>query len=362
MAQQSHSRESATLPSAKRYAQLKNCMKPLLIFFALGTPVMCLSQNDTTTFATTIFTEVSGSSNVVYCSSLELLWVELTEYLGEQPIPKELHNEINDLNAITTMYDIPLEQKYWFAKVGLEKNGIVDSIINCYQNQFGLNWTPKEFEPNGLIGHSFLKKNINFYSRLEDDFHDFTFKDSIHVKCFGLDGGWANPTYKKQLKIHDYIDEDNFIFQMGCKDSIDEIYFAKVPSEGNLLDTYNMVMERVKKDSIQLIDEFDQLQIPYLKFDIIKDFENLIDVRLANPNYNQLEFTEFSQRISFDLNKDGIKIESTADFFMDFGISEVEPLIYSFDQPFLIIVKRKGKRMPYFLYWVQNSDHMQVID
>ncbi|MFT5778536.1 MAG: hypothetical protein ACI837_001492 [Crocinitomicaceae bacterium] len=337
-------------------------MKSLLRFIAIGIPFLSISQNDTTLIGTTMFTEVSGKSNVVYCASLELLWSEFTEYLGEQPIPEQLHIEINNLNTILTAYEIPLEEKYWFAKVGLIKDGIVDSIANTYQSQFGMHWTPRDYKSEDLIGHSYLQKNINFYSRLGDNFYDFKFKDSSHVKCFGLDGGWANPTYKKQLKIHDYINEDNFIFQMGCKDTLDEIYFAKVPSNGNLLETYNAVMDRINMDSLRTLGNFDQLKIPYLKFDITKDFESLKGVYLANPSYRQLMFKELSQRISFDLNKDGIRIESSAELIIDFADSDIEPIIYAFDQPFLIIAKRKGKPMPYFLYWVQNSDHMELLD
>ena len=149
---------------------------------------------------------------------------------------------------------------------------------------------------------------------------------------------------------------------MGCEDSLDQVFFEKVPSEGNLLQTYEAVIDRVNNDSIRYIGDFDKLQIPYLKFDIMKKFEELKGVQLANPNFNQMAFEEFSQRIAFDLNKDGITIESFGSLIIDFADSDVQPIIYAFNQPFLIIVKRKGSRMPYFLYWVQNSDDMEVIN
>ena len=338
-------------------------IRSFLLVIAFASPLFSFSQVDSTTIATTLYAEMYGKGNVVYCSSLELLWKEFANYLGEEPKPEELHLEINNLNKVVSDYTPPLEQQFWFAHVGKVDEGIVDTISNSYQNQFGMSWQPREYGTNDLIGHSYLKKNLNFYSRLDDDFEQFLFKDSTHVKCFGLEGGWANPTYKKQLKIHDYKNEDDFIFQMGCKDSLDVIYFAKIPMEGNLMETYNAVMTRVKKNDVRYIDRYDHLQIPYLKFDITKDFEYLRNVKLTNPDYNQLAFKELSQRISFDLNKDGVRIESVQELLMvEFGYSEIKPFVYAFDQPFLIVIKRKDSPMPYFLFWVQNAQHMEIIE
>jgi hypothetical protein len=337
-------------------------MKLFLLFIALSITSVSISQKDTTSIALTLSKEITGYSNVIYCSSVELLWKELTNYLGEQPIPKEKHSKIEELNRITSNYQSPIEEEFWFAKVGLKENGIVDTIKNAYKNQFDIDWSPSGDNNADLLGLSYLQKNINFYSRLDHDFHDFKFKDSIHVKCFGLDHGWGNPKYKVQLKIHDYKNEDDFIFQMGCKDSIDEIYFAKIPPKSNLKETYEEVIRRVNKNNLEYIVDFDELQLPYLKFDINNQFKEFQKVELANKKHQQLLFEELSQRIQFDLNKDGIKLESSAATSIILGISDVVPRIYAFDQPFLIILKRKGQLNPYFLYWVGNSEHMEVID
>ena len=172
-------------------------MKSLLIFIVIGIPVWSISQNDTTTLATTMFTEISGEGNVIYCSNMELLCLEFTDYIGEQPVSEELHLEINNLNKVSKEYEFPLDEKYWFAEVGLVSKGIVDSIANNYQSQFGISWIPPGYGTNKLIGHSYLNKKIDFYARLNDDFNHFYFKDSTHAKCFGLDEGWGNPTYRK---------------------------------------------------------------------------------------------------------------------------------------------------------------------
>lgn len=344
------------------YAQYNKNMKLILLFLALSITSVSISQKDTTLIALTLQSQINRQSNVVYCSSVEFLWKQLSVYLGEEPIPKEKNAEIDELNRVISNYKFPIEEEFWFAKVGLVENGIVDTIKNALKSKFNIEWKPTNENNADLLGFTFLQKNIDFYSRLDYDFHNFKFKDTIHVKCFGLNHGWANPKYKVQLKIHDYRNKDNFIFQMGCKDSLDEIYFAKIPPKTDLKKTYEEVMSRVNKSKIEYIVDFDKLKIPYLKFDIDNSFVEFQSISLTNRKHPQMVLDNLSQHIKFDLNKDGIKLESSAALYIDMGISDVEPRIYAFDQPFLIILKRKGESRPYFLYWVENSAHMEVID
>ena len=336
-------------------------MKLSLLFVALSITSVSIAQKDTTSIALTLNTEITGYSNVIYCSSIKLLWKELTSYLGEQPIPKEKHLKIAELNKVTSNYNSPIEDKFWFAKVGLLKSGIVDTIKKAYKNKFNIDWSHTNDANVDLLGVTYLQKNIDFYGSLSHDFPDFKFKDSVHVKCFGLEHGWANPKYKVQLKIHDFKNEDDFIFQIGCNDSIDEVYFAKIPPEKNLKATYDEVMRRVNKNNLEYIADSDELQIPFLKFNIDNRFEEFQNIDFANKKLQQLELRELSQHIRFDLNQNGIRLTTQVISSFVFGINE-EPRIYAFDQPFLIILKRKGTASPYFLYWVENSAHMRVVD
>lgn len=317
-----------------------------------------LSAQDKTAVAFTMQDKVTGENNVVYCASMELLWLHLIDYLGEQPLIGEQNHELYRLNKAVADYQIPLEDNYWFTKIGTIGGGINDSIRQQYKKQFEIDWIPGNYTADKLIGHAFLKKNIDFYSRLGHDFNDFKFNDSIKVDCFGLKGGWANPVYKKQLKIHDYVDNNNFIFQVGCKDSLDEIYFAKIPPGKTLLETYEAVKKRIDKNAVQYMGLHDELRIPYLKFDITEKVNDLQGV--AFSGYSALEIEELSQKISFDLTKEGVRLESSGMVTVTFGISEQQPVVYSFNRPFLIMLKRKDATAPYFLYWVQSTEHMTI--
>lgn len=332
-------------------------MKSTLIVIFLGFSTLSNAQTDSTIFAATAFTEFSGKKNVVYCASLELLWLELTDYLGNQPKAITRVEDLENLNHATAEYHIPLNEAFWFAKVGLEKDGIIDSIQSAYQQQFGLTWKPdSDNESTDLIGHAYLKKTIDFYSSQDQQSGHFRFNDSIRVKCF-MDNGMAGPKNENWFQIHDFKNDDDFIFQMGCKDSLDEVYFAKVPPQENLKTTYEAIMDRVNANRLTCLGVYDEFLIPYLKFDVTNDFEQLQNLVLTNGS----EIKKLSQQINFDLNKDGIKLESQANSVIILGVDEEpEPKIYAFDQPFLIILKRKGALTPYFLMWVQNAQFMET--
>lgn len=339
-------------------------MKVILSFLFISIASFTFSQKDSTTIALTMNSEINGKSNVIYCSTVELLWREMISYLGEEPIPLISNPDINELNNIAKDFKSPIENEFWFAKVGLVKNGIIDTIKSAYKNQFNIDWKPIDTIDVDLLGLAFLQKNIEFYNLLDHEFRYFKFKDSIRVKSFGLEHGWTNPRYKVQLKIHDYRNENDFIFQIGSKDSLDEIYFAKIAPKSSLKETYNEVIRRINlPNCIEYMDGVDKLLIPYLSFDINNSFPQFKHVELTSKKHPLLFSEELTQHIKFDLNQKGIHLESTSVSYEIYGIEEnVKPKYYVFDQPFLIILKRKGEPNPYFLYWVENAEHMQRVD
>lgn len=331
----------------------------LSLLLLLPTVFIAFSQ-DSTVISATPNAQIDGKSNVLYCSSAEILWSKLVAKLGEAPVPTELNLEINDLNQYTQNYQAPLDSQFWLAEVGTLNDGVLDRIQLAYKQQFDQQWVKPNLEQNQLFGHCFLKKNLAFYSILHDDF-DEPFGGKI-VEYFGLKFPWANPKYNEKLRIHDFVDLNNFIFEIGCKDDNDQIYFAKVPSQGNLENTFSHVMERVGKGDTTRLGEFDQLKIPYLKFDIEKNYETIESAEFANNLLREATFSEFSQQIAFDLNGEGVKLESSTTSIIELAAIDFEPKTYIFDRPFLIIIKRRNSERPYFLYWVQNTQHMRTWD
>ena len=333
--------------------------KITIIFFLLST-VSFSQTTESTIVVPTMDSKFEKGKNLIYCSSLELLWLKIYQSLKEKPEFQNKTQLVKNLNKAIKNYQVPLESNYWLAEFGNVKQGVLDSIKNAYKEKFNIDWEPRDLDGDNFYGHCYLKKDILFYSRLSDDFYNLYFNDSIKVKSFGVDGGWQNPTYKKKIKIFDYVDKDNFIVQVGCKDTLDEIFFAKVNPSNLVWLTFENVMYRVAKGNESYLEEFDKLKLPYLKFDIEKEYTEVTNNSFLNKELLGSKVEFLTQKISFDLTMDGVKIESEASVIIEFGLSsdQIKPKIYSFDKPFLIIVKRKTAKKPYLLFWVENTEFM----
>jgi hypothetical protein len=332
-------------------------LKCSIVLFFLCSFNSNAQSGSSTTFAPTLLTKMGNGNNIVYCATMELLWHDVSNHLGGTLKTTEKNELIKDLNRSKKYFEVPLDSAFWFTEIGTIDDGLYDAIQNQFSKKFNISWEPPiDMNNEGLLGYTFLKKEVDFYEPLPDEIPMMTFNDSLYVWGFGQKGSAVNGE-NEQLIIHDYKDEDNFILEIKCLNSLDEIYLAKVPQKHNLKSTYLSVMDRIGSNA-DSVKKYDQIYIPYLKFDetiSLIDEENLVIAIDRNADF---VMTTLSQWISFDLNKEGIKVESDTRTMID--IYELNThKIYAFDQPFLIIMKRRGTSTPYLLFWVANTDHMR---
>ncbi|XOV66942.1 MAG: hypothetical protein ACFHU9_15045 [Fluviicola sp.] len=331
-------------------------MKTIAFLVVLFTVPAMNAQETATAFAPTLESTIVEDQNLIYCTTTELLWRELIEYMGG--IPKFILPNENTMALRKSMNDYSdrISEDHWLAIVGETEDGIIDSITREMNRKFknaALLDLPNE---NDIIGYSYLEKNVKFSAYLTRDVGAINFKGTL-VKAFGLEGGFPNK-YNERVKIHDYQNKDDFILQLECKDSLDQIYLAKISPGATLSETYEKAISRVEKDSIRYLKKYDMLKIPFLQFDITENFIDSLPFVIEETT-TDYHFVDLTQRIKFDLNEEGIKLHSNAAAIIDFG--EFEPAtFYTFDQPFLVIMKRKGRQEPYFVYWVANAEHMKT--
>lgn len=139
---------------------------------------------------------------------------------------------------------------------------------------------------------------------------------------------------------------------------MDQIFFVKTTNVTNLQDLYKNSIERISLNKASQITENEKLKIPFLKFDTLKKYSDLENSLILNKKLKKANIESFEQQIAFELNQQGVKLYSKTDLILTFSDVDVERE-YIFDQPFLIILKRKNQENPYFLYWVANTDFMR---
>lgn len=337
--------------------------KCYLITFIFLISVISFSQQSTSIIATpTVPLTGDSSTSYIYCATMEIMWDEFSNYLGETPKVVEQTRTIELLNqSISQNYQRPIEEQYVVAKAGRITHDLIEAIDLELEQKFQTTWNrPSPQSNEALLAYSHLKKDVKFKSILGEEFKEQLFNNAIAVDYFGINLGDPSRT-RKDIFIHDFKDFEDFIVQIKCKDSLDEIYFAKIPFESTLAEMYASAMERIKIGKTGDFTGNDILKIPYIAFDTTKRYQEFEDIQLMNELAGGLSFKWVRQKIDFDLNSQGIKLESSVNSVVDFPDFEydLKPRVFAFNDPFLIIMKRKNSDQPYFLYWVANTDFMR---
>jgi hypothetical protein len=199
-----------------------------------------------------------------------------------------------------------------------------------------------------------LSKEVDFSVPFDEEFNLQIFDEISRVDYFGFK--LSDPNRQRNLEVIDYRNQNDFILKVNCKDSLDEVYFAKVQNKSTLEETYRSVAERLISGSRQSVCENDIIKIPYLKIDSVFKLDDLISKEFVENWY--FEYAE--QKTLFDLNKEGIKIESTSSSIIQFADYEYQGYYeLALNQPFLVILKRKNFERPYFLMWIGNDEFMK---
>ena len=194
-----------------------------------------------------------------------------------------------------------------------------------------------------------------------------------------------------------FIESREYVVELLTNSAEDRLLLAKIMPAQTLRETVNQVLERIKQpNSKTLTDErklppelralrtlwgqspqgpdaqahdrilksisayscllFDEaLRVPLVRLDITKNYSDLLGRKVIcpNPDLNDKPIVQADQRIRFGLDEKGAELESEA-VTVVFGSAAMRD--FSFTDPFLIILMRKGAANPYFALWIANDE------
>lgn len=304
-------------------------------------------------------------NNMIWCGTLQLAWNELRDniikddikLIGEDKLSSELNKKPFDKSC--------LNEKDYIAMVGYNKDGIVDKINKSLKDKFNEdgNWkvqTTLKY-PDDILAYSFLKKNLEFKYAFEDVKEGLEF-NGTKVKSFGISeikDEEIKDKLAQQVKILYYNDDDNFIISLKGNTANDEIILAKISPKDTLNNTLNYVSGKVDNCNEIGFSSRDILKIPMLGFSINKDYKELENKPIANKGFQDYALASVIQRVDFTLTEKGAQLKSKAEIGMVKSARLPEkPKKLIFDKPFLVYMKEKDSKSPYFVMWVDNSDIM----
>lgn len=101
------------------------------------------------------------------------------------------------------------------------------------------------------------------------------------------------------------------------------------------------------------MDGLDTLMVPHMNWQISHRFKELEgnDKRIENANAKGCWLQEAFQGIAFTLDRSGARVGSTS-----WQVYAALPRRFAVTRPFLIVVKQRNSKNPFFVMWVDNAE------
>ncbi|MEA3479846.1 MAG: hypothetical protein U9R60_16820 [Bacteroidota bacterium] len=315
------------------------------------------------------------SGNIIYCSSFEHAWKELSDNVLKDEV--RLQKSISLQGNLNRSYKTAAYSPNCTSDSRFTNHG--DSIIINSSFQESLEW-PVEFQS---FGHP-----MRFYTGE---------KEYTRCEYFGINLKDHEDLlkYNAQVKVVEFVNEDGFIVRLQARCRMQdtgyrmneewgkkemsmrfiatrteygwvEIIIAKVPRERTLLKTIENVEKRINKPttnnqqpttnpystSTTLIPG-DILAIPKINLNVNKEYGELLGKHLANRGFEKYFFAMAQQNINFEMDEQGARAGSEAKIVLKKGPSARRMVI---DGPFLIYLKEYGAAKPYLAMWIENTE------
>jgi hypothetical protein len=226
--------------------------------------------------------------------------------------------------------------------------------------------------PEGAVAYAYLEASAKFDIPFFENDEPFEFADSAGnktaVALFGIrkkDYGAYRPLRDQVQILHrggdqmGFADDTSEFILDPCKTSKPyQVLVARVNRQATFVDMLAAV-DRAIAERPPMRSELganDTLIVPNIAWKITHHFRELegIDKQIQNPGFQGLFLDSAIQSITFRLNRSGAVLASEASVSWKSG-----PTNYRLNRPFLVIMKKRDAKRPFFVMWVENAELLQ---
>lgn len=300
-----------------------------------------LTEFKKTVFLPSLETPFDFKQNAIYAASFLITWDEIKNEVRD-PIRKFDCEELARMDGSDSYKNVMNENEY-------------ESSIQIKRYDSSL-----EGESFFIHAHAYFRKYLPFMYPLKREEKPLQFL--VHkVSSIGFSGD--NPG----VSILYYKNDDDFAIGILPKDPEHEIILMKSSFNGSLilkneihrLEELVSEFKQGKDDKNRWKYNFnddDRVSIPIIEFDIETNYPEIEGCEFFTDEKNFFMLTA-SQRTACVLNGKGAEIESEGGFIREEFLEELlKPKMMIFDKPYLILVKNRENKYPYFAMFVANSE------
>jgi len=311
----------------------------------------------------TIFSR-SIAQDRVWVGTFQLVWNDFMDKIVHNPVRFREGNPtlVKELNRQSfTVNDISENCYYKYA--GKVKKDTKKQIAKAIRKKFKessdildkLDLTPRA---DMFVIYAMLKKDFEFINAFDKLGRSSFGEDSI-AEYFGI-GSESNKALGKGVEVLFYNDSNDYAVKLSTVSS-DEIYLYKNGTNKAFNLLYSDMHKKKKAFTGDTsFNKADELKVPNISLFEEKVFEELTNRRIMGTN---LVINQAMETIKFDMNYKGIKLKSEAAMtVMTTSLlppEEIVPRLFYFDDTFVIFLKEKEKKRPYFALRVNDITKFQ---
>ncbi len=299
--------------------------------------------------------------NYVWGLAMNLAWNELNESILHEKLKLKTDDKIA-LRMADQLNDAPFTKNDLDEKSYYIKSGYGQKTVDLINKESGAKFPGKRFDdlklklgPTNIIAYAYFFKKVEYRTQFKE-------KKVLFEKEM-VNGFYAGTTQQKNnVRILKYWDDNKFIIRLILKDDGDELILVKGFDMNNPKDALNKI-DKYNKDVPSAINNDDEFEMPKLHLDHRRDYEELAGKFLANKGFERYFIAKMYEKIKFDMDHKGARVESEAAITVGAGMASQIPKIKKFilDKPFWLVMKRRDSQYPYFTLGMKNTELMEKI-
>ena len=154
------------------------------------------------------------------------------------------------------------------------------------------------------------------------------------------------------MRIHDYRAHDDFVVVLETTTG-DEVILARAAPKPTLRGSVDATFARIAAKPAERLGAGDELAIPRFDFDLTHDYREIAGKLLTNPGFEGMPIARALQSILFRMDEEGVTLRSTYAVGV-LSAPVAKRLVFS--GPFLVVLKERDAKNPYYAMWVANGE------
>ena len=344
------------------------------------TPKEAEKVNYTETIAVVPTMDDELLSDSAWTPTFQLIWNDLkNKYVhqdikwdGQPTMVDSLNKESFKENMISSDYLFKVaDYKTLQLKEKIEKgikekfNQESDVLDDIDWSEPALDHGPQS-DPRRILLYSMLYREFEYENPL-DELNNSNFKDVANVRYFGIDEESESKLYSQIEVLHYDALSNDYIIKINTKNN-DELYLVYKPKETTFNDIWKSVNEKIKNyNGNKKFTENDSLRIPYLKFFVKREYNELCDHDFYDLEGEHVyNIQKAIQTVKLELDNKGGKVKSEAVIDVKSTITSVDPKqpvhrYFIYNDTFALFIKEKGKDTPYFAARIDDINKYQDV-